>query len=475
MMGRAGRPQFDDSAVAVIYVQDSKKTFYKKFLYEPFPVESSLLPVLPNHVNAEISAGTIDSKQGIVEYLSGTYLYRRFFANPNYYGLEEDTEEAMLKFITNIVDGSVKELLTSECIHVNDENDVIKPTAFGRIASVYYLQHETIRFLVKDLHSACTVENMLKILTDVPEYAEIPVRHNEDLINTELQRKLRIRFSTAVMGTSAAKAHLLFQAHFMRTVLPTDYRTDLKSVLDQCIRILQAMREMARFKNWLAATMNIVLLQQMCHSARWHDDHPLLCLPHLSYEDARAIGEQMSIPQLQDYLEVEKAASFEDPKLVKRAMKLLREKTTLDDLQCKEVLKAVCNWPIVSLKTLQLLDEKGNSVSVRDEQEIQVTAGEVYKLRVVMERSGPAKNNSSMYLPQWAKSKQAGWIILVGDTSSDRILNTTSVVGSHSTRTTAKLDVRMPSARGKCRLSIFVLSDCYLGIDQEYTLHLDVC
>ncbi|VDK54067.1 unnamed protein product, partial [Gongylonema pulchrum] len=28
MIGRAGRPQFDDSAVAVIYVQDIKKNFY---------------------------------------------------------------------------------------------------------------------------------------------------------------------------------------------------------------------------------------------------------------------------------------------------------------------------------------------------------------------------------------------------------------------------------------------------------------
>ena len=45
MMGRAGRPQYDDKAVAVILVHDAKKAFYKKFLYEPFPVESSLLEV----------------------------------------------------------------------------------------------------------------------------------------------------------------------------------------------------------------------------------------------------------------------------------------------------------------------------------------------------------------------------------------------------------------------------------------------
>lgn len=43
MMGRAGRPQYDKHGTAVIMVHDPKKSFYKKFLYEPFPVESSLL------------------------------------------------------------------------------------------------------------------------------------------------------------------------------------------------------------------------------------------------------------------------------------------------------------------------------------------------------------------------------------------------------------------------------------------------
>lgn len=42
MIGRAGRPQFDDSGIACVMVSEEKKNFYKKFLYEPFPVESSL-------------------------------------------------------------------------------------------------------------------------------------------------------------------------------------------------------------------------------------------------------------------------------------------------------------------------------------------------------------------------------------------------------------------------------------------------
>lgn len=39
---------------AVILVQDSKKHFYKKFLYEPFPVESKLPAVLHDHINAGV-------------------------------------------------------------------------------------------------------------------------------------------------------------------------------------------------------------------------------------------------------------------------------------------------------------------------------------------------------------------------------------------------------------------------------------
>lgn len=77
MMGRAGRPQYDDSGVACVFVQDSKKNFYKKFLHEPFPVESSLHRCLAGHINAEIVGGTILSKQDAVDYLTWTYFYRR--------------------------------------------------------------------------------------------------------------------------------------------------------------------------------------------------------------------------------------------------------------------------------------------------------------------------------------------------------------------------------------------------------------
>ncbi|CAK5112329.1 unnamed protein product [Meloidogyne enterolobii] len=240
MIGRAGRPQYDTSAVAVVFVQDVKKNFYKRFLYEPFPVESNLLPVLPNHVNAEICSGSIVNRQQIVEYLAGTYLYRRLFANPAYYGIEQLNNKELTTFLSTTVDSCLVELCASYCILPDLENDgYIHSTPFGRIASRYYLEHRTIRHFKERICQGMSVEQLLLCLTECPEYEEIPVRHNEDQINREIQAFLPIKLEVSNWESSHVKTHLLYQAHFTRMHLPVDYITDQRSIIESCIRILQ--------------------------------------------------------------------------------------------------------------------------------------------------------------------------------------------------------------------------------------------
>ena len=57
--------------------------------------------------------------------------------------------------------------------------------------------------------------------------------------------------------------------------------TDTKSVMDQAIRILQAMIDVSGDAGWLATTLHVVNLLQMILQARWNTDSTLLCLPHL--------------------------------------------------------------------------------------------------------------------------------------------------------------------------------------------------
>lgn len=128
MMGRAGRPQFGNEGIACVFVHDVKKNFYKKFLYDPFPVESSLLAVLPDHVNAEIVAGTVATKQGILDYLTWTYFFRRLLRNPSYYNMEGAEAEEVNKFLSTLIQGVLDTLQAAGCIQIDDDERTIYAT-----------------------------------------------------------------------------------------------------------------------------------------------------------------------------------------------------------------------------------------------------------------------------------------------------------------------------------------------------------
>lgn len=59
----------------------------------------------------------------------------------------------------------------------------------------------------------------------------------------------------------------------------SDYITDLKSVLDQSIRILQAMIDICAESGYLVLCLKLVQLMQMIIQARWITDPPVITLP----------------------------------------------------------------------------------------------------------------------------------------------------------------------------------------------------
>uniref|UniRef100_A0A8D3C335 Activating signal cointegrator 1 complex subunit 3 n=1 Tax=Scophthalmus maximus TaxID=52904 RepID=A0A8D3C335_SCOMX len=277
MMGRAGRPQFDDQGKAVILVHDIKKDFYKKFLYEPFPVESSLLGVLSDHLNAEISAGTISSKQDAMDYLTWTYFFRRLVMNPSYYSLEDINHESVNKYLSDLVERSLRDLECSYCMEIKE----VCPLTYGRIASYYYLKHQTIRMFKERLKAELPVH---ELLSDAEEYAELPVRHNEDQLNSQLAQQLPLKVNPHSYDSAHTKAHLLLQAHFSHAQLPcSDYTTDTKTVLDNTIRVCQAMLDVAANEGWLVAALGICNLVQMIVQGRWLHDSSVLTLPHVEH------------------------------------------------------------------------------------------------------------------------------------------------------------------------------------------------
>lgn len=120
---------------------------------------------MPNHINAEICGGTISSMQGILDYLAGTYLYRRLFANPTYYFVEDLSSKGMTLFLNKVITNCVDELIKSKCISSDDVHLKLQSTSIGAIASKYYLNHLTVRHFYDKLTNCLTVEEVLKILS----------------------------------------------------------------------------------------------------------------------------------------------------------------------------------------------------------------------------------------------------------------------------------------------------------------------
>lgn len=79
------------AAKCVLYCHTPRKEYFIKFLQEPLPLESHLDHHLHDHLNADIAAGTIESKQDAVDWITWTFMYRRISQNPNYYNLAGKT------------------------------------------------------------------------------------------------------------------------------------------------------------------------------------------------------------------------------------------------------------------------------------------------------------------------------------------------------------------------------------------------
>ncbi|XP_010605477.1 activating signal cointegrator 1 complex subunit 3 isoform X2 [Fukomys damarensis] len=494
MMGRAGRPQFDDQGKAVILVHDIKKDFYKKFLYEPFPVESSLLGVLSDHLNAEIAGGTITSKQDAMDYITWTYFFRRLIMNPSYYNLGDVSHDSVNKFLSHLIEKSLVELELSYCIEIGEDNRSIEPLTYGRIASYYYLKHQTVKMFKDRLKPECSTEELLSILSDAEEYTDLPVRHNEDHMNSELAKCLPIELNPHSFDSPHTKAHLLLQAHLSRAMLPCpDYDADTKTVLDQALRVCQAMLDVAANQGWLVTALNVTNLVQMVVQGRWLKDSSLLTLPNIEQHHLHLFRKWNPVvmgPRTRCRTSIECL-----PELIyacggkDHIFNSMVEKE-LQAAKIKQAWNFLSRLPLINVSlsvkgSWDDLAEGHNELSVstqpadqRDDNKwIKLHADQEYVLQVSLHRVHfgfyKGKQENCAATPRFPKSKDEGWFLILGEVDK-RELIALKRVGYVRNHHDISLSFYTPEVPGRYIFTLYLMSDCYLGLDQQYDIYLNV-
>jgi antiviral helicase SLH1 len=452
MLGRAGRPQFDNSGVARIFTQDSKKDFYKHFLHTGFPVESSLHTVLDNHLCAEVSAETIVTKQDALDYLTWTFFFRRLHKNPSYYGLELSAEQHSTiaaqqlanEYMIEMVNKSLDELAESKCVDVFPNGDV-DATPLGKIMSYYYLSHKTIRHLVRHAKAQASFLDVLSWMSRAVEYDELPVRHNEDLINDTLSANLPYPGHAfgLPMWDPHVKAFLLLQAHMSRIELPiTDYVGDQTSVLDQAIRIIQASIDVLTELGYLSSCKQMITLLQCIKSARWPTEPVISILPGLEPESAKDSNTSLS------------ALSALKPNGVAQFCKKMG---LTSPQQQSRLARAVSFLPNVSVSTSD------------------VTA---LSLTVNIKRLNPlVDRDARIFAPKFPKPQTEGWFVLVADIQRDEVIAVKRATWAspgvktlgQGSKPSARTVIKLPEPVGgqARKVDVLVMSDGYIGLEHK--------
>lgn len=359
MMGRAGRPGYDTSGTAIVYTKNSKKMFYKHFLNVGFPVESSLHKVLDDHLGAEITAGTIKTKQEALDFLNWTFLFRRVHHNPTYYNITEDTTEVGVnKYLSELVDNTINNLQESQCVEVIGKEIIATP--FLSIASYYYISHLTIRQLLDQINEHATVREVLKWLSLASEYNDLAVRGGETIMNVELSAASRYPAESTFVGDyqleihdAHLKAFLLLQAHFSRCDLPiADYVQDTVSVLDQSLRILQAFIDVGSELGYFKTVRTLIKVMQCVKQGYWYEDDPIGILPGINLEritDVKFGENGLMIGQLnKKKLTLEKIGNMGHKRLL-----TLAEQYGMDEDTRKEFIHVAQRLPILDSITLK--------------------------------------------------------------------------------------------------------------------------
>ena len=380
MMGHASRPLLDNSGKCVILCHAPRKEYYKKFLYEAFPVESHLHHFLHDNLNAEIVAGIIENKQDAVDYLTWTFMYRRLTQNPNYYNLQGVSHRHLSDHLSELVENTLSDLESSKCVAIEDDMD-LSPLNLGMIASYYYISYTTIERFSSSLTSKTKMKGLLEILASATEYALLPIRPGEEEVVRRLINHQRFSFENPKCTDPHVKADALLQAHFSRQTVGGNLASDQREVLLSASRLLQAMVDVISSNGWLSLALLAMEVSQMVTQGIWERDSMLLQLPHFTKELAKKCQETpgKNIETVFDLVEME-----DDER---------RELLQMSDEQLLDIARFCNRFPNIDM-TYEVLENDN------------VRAGEDITLQVTLERDLEGRTEvGPVDAPRYLKAK----------------------------------------------------------------------
>lgn len=286
MLGRAGRPKYDKSGDGVIITAHSELNYYMSLINASLPIESQLMSKLVDNINAEISLGTIRTRDDAIEWLGYTYLYVRMLKSPRVYrvGADYDEDPTLTLKRLDLSHTALSILRDNNLIKYDAASGRVQPTDLGRIASNFYISHTSMTTYNTNLKPFLTPIEIFRIFSLSEEFRFIPVRQEEKLELAKLLEKAPIPIKESV-EEPAAKINILLQAYISRLKLDGfALMADMVYITQSAGRLFRAIYEISLRKGWASLTRTTLEICKMVEKRLWFSNSPFRQFPNCPIE-----------------------------------------------------------------------------------------------------------------------------------------------------------------------------------------------
>jgi replicative superfamily II helicase len=232
MLGRAGRPGYDDVGYGWVVCDTAEADKYRRLLRDGKEIESRLAESLETHLNAEIAMGTITDLEDVMDWLETTFYYVRGQSKPEEYDFPN---------LRQRVRDCLEELVDRGFVAMGESGDLsIEATPRGMLASKYYLRLETAVRFAELCEAAGEAEletdDVLEAVATAAEFDSVSARQAErDAISAVL-----VGQETGELEAGERKVLAILRGAASGSV-PPELRSDAWVIRQNATRLISAL------------------------------------------------------------------------------------------------------------------------------------------------------------------------------------------------------------------------------------------
>ena len=280
MIGRAGRPQYDREATAVIMVKKSLVSHFENFINGARVIESKLLTVLNENLNTEIYLRLITNRLSALNWIRSTYFFVRVFKNPKHYDFDPLWSHKQIEDrVDYLVDDQLKTLSKYKMIQIDEKSNLISTETGGIMASFCVCLDTMKRMAQTKLNMG--INNLLEVVcncSDMLQECQIRNADKEQLNQLNaVDRKLKttnLRFPIKPpLNTTGKKINCLIQSNLgCVSFNESSLEMETLKIMKTAQRISSCLLEYLQINpKGYTTLLNAILLAKSIRAGIWED------------------------------------------------------------------------------------------------------------------------------------------------------------------------------------------------------------